>query len=100
MFKKEDPEKAPVDLNDLIQEVLGHVRGDSDARNCDPNRADWTTLIGGRQSRQFQQVILNLVRNAADAMASVSDRPRVLRVKSAILLPACRLLFKHDRNPL
>jgi signal transduction histidine kinase len=33
---------------------------------------------------QLQQVILNLVRNAADAMVSVSGRSRVLSVKSAV----------------
>jgi hypothetical protein len=61
MFKKEDQEKAPVDLNDLIQEVLGHVRGELrlDARNCDRNRADWTTPIGGRQSRPIAAGYLN-----------------------------------------
>jgi signal transduction histidine kinase len=33
---------------------------------------------------QLQQVILNLVRNAAEAMDGVSGRPRMLRVESAI----------------
>jgi signal transduction histidine kinase len=33
---------------------------------------------------QLQQVILNLVRNAADAMESVSVRPRMLTVNSAV----------------
>ena len=33
---------------------------------------------------QLQQVILNLVRNAADAMESVSGRARVLRVQSTV----------------
>jgi signal transduction histidine kinase len=31
---------------------------------------------------QLQQVVSNLVANAIDAMSSVTDRPRVLRVKS------------------
>ena len=33
---------------------------------------------------QLQQVILNLVENAADAMDTVSTRAQVLRVKTAI----------------
>jgi signal transduction histidine kinase len=32
---------------------------------------------------QLQQVILNLLRNAADAMVDVHDRPRQLRIKTA-----------------
>jgi signal transduction histidine kinase len=35
-------------------------------------------------SGQLQQVILNLVKNAAEAMDGVCGRPRVLRVESAI----------------
>ena len=31
---------------------------------------------------QLQQVILNLVRNASDAMSEVNDRPRHLLVKA------------------
>jgi signal transduction histidine kinase len=38
-------------------------------------------LVLGR-SGQLQQVILNLVRNAAEAMDSVSSRERILRVRS------------------
>ena len=33
---------------------------------------------------QLQQVILNLIRNAGEAMDAVSNRERVLRVRSAI----------------
>jgi signal transduction histidine kinase len=33
---------------------------------------------------QLQQVIMNLTMNAADAMSSVTDRPRLLRVGSKV----------------
>jgi C4-dicarboxylate-specific signal transduction histidine kinase len=33
---------------------------------------------------QLQQVILNLLLNAADAMAGIQDRPRTLRVRTQI----------------
>jgi signal transduction histidine kinase len=45
---------------------------------------------------QLQQVILNLVRNAVDAMESVSDRPRVLSVKSAVQDPDGVLVAVED----
>jgi C4-dicarboxylate-specific signal transduction histidine kinase len=83
MFKKVGHEKAPVDLNDLIQEVLGLVRGELHLQGI-VVQTDLSTplsLVPGHRG-QLQQVILNLVRNASDAMDSVSGRARVLKVKS------------------
>jgi signal transduction histidine kinase len=85
MFKKDGQESAPVDLNDLIQDVLGHVGGELEMQGI-VVQIELTRplpLVLG-QVGELQQVMLNLVRNAADAMNSVSDRPRILKVKSAV----------------
>jgi signal transduction histidine kinase len=98
MFKKEDQEKAPVDLNDLIQDVLGLLRGDLQTHGIVVQTTELTRplpLVDGH-SGQLQQVILNLVRNAADAMVSVSGRTRVLKVKSAIQHPDGVLVSIED----
>jgi signal transduction histidine kinase len=54
------------------------------------------SLPSVRGDGQLQQVILNLIRNAADAMNSVSDRPRVLSVKSIIHDPDSVLVTVED----
>jgi signal transduction histidine kinase len=85
MFKKDAEERVPLDLNDLLQGVLGHLQGELEAQAIEVQTGLTKPLpwvLG--HSGQLQQVIVNLVRNAADAMEAVSDRARVLRVKTAI----------------
>ena len=48
---------------------------------------------------QLQQVILNLVINAAEAMSGVADRERTLRIRSEKRLPADVLLTIEDSGP-
>ena len=85
MYKKGGEEIINVDLNDLIQNVLELMRAELQRRGIDVQTAltGSLPLVTGRRG-QLQQVILNLVRNAADAMDTVSTRARVLRVKTAI----------------
>ena len=85
MFKKDSQVKTPVDLNNVIQDVLGLVQGDLETQGIlvQSGLTRPLPLILGNKG-QLQQVILNLVRNAADAMDSVSGRARVLTIKTAI----------------
>ena len=77
------PDKAPLDLNDVVRDVLVLVRGE--VRH---HQASLTLdlapvlppVLGDRI--QLQQVILNLVVNAIEAMAAVEDRPRELVIRS------------------
>jgi PAS domain S-box-containing protein len=80
---KTDPHKARLDLNDVIhevvllvhREVLGHrVTLRTDLAAALP------PVLGDRV--QLQQVLMNLVLNGIDAMASVMDRPRELWIRS------------------
>jgi C4-dicarboxylate-specific signal transduction histidine kinase len=82
MFKKSSQAKVAVDVNDLIREVLALVRGELDNRRVSV-RTDLEQLPQVVVDRvQIQQVILNLIMNALDAMASVHGRARVLRLRS------------------
>jgi signal transduction histidine kinase len=81
MFKKDTNERVPIDVNQLITSVLAIVRVDL-LRNRVEVYTELDepapTVVGDKV--QLQQVILNLVMNASEAMHSV--RPRVLKVKS------------------
>jgi PAS domain S-box-containing protein len=83
MTRKAPPAQLPVDINDVIAHVLGFTRGELLARDISVRLALLEGLrntIGDRV--QLQQVMLNLVMNAVEAMSSVTDRERVLAITS------------------
>jgi PAS domain S-box-containing protein len=84
MFDQGGPEKTIINLNDRVKEVLELARGELQAQGIrvETGLTGNLPLVLGHRG-QLQQVILNLVTNAADAMESVAGRPRVLRVNSA-----------------
>lgn len=83
--RRQAPEKAPVDINDAIREVLALARSEIKSRRVSV-RTELTTplppVVGERGA--FQQVLLNLIVNAIDAMDAVKDRPRELVIRSRL----------------
>jgi signal transduction histidine kinase len=85
MFKKEGQVTAPHDVNELVREVLRLVRGEVAGQGISVRTELSGDLAPIPVNRvQLQQVIANLVMNAVDAMSTVVDRARVLRVKTAV----------------
>ena len=83
MLKKGEEERARLDINDLIREVMRLVQGELKNRGVSSRAEladDLPRVLADRI--QLRQVILNLIMNAIEAMVSVSDRARVLRVQS------------------
>jgi PAS domain S-box-containing protein len=83
LFTKKEFTLEPLDLNEATREVIALSLSDLQ-RNRVVVRSelaeDIPRVIGDRI--QLQQVTLNLLRNASDAMVSVEDRPRELLIRT------------------
>jgi two-component system sensor kinase FixL len=83
LFKKSESHKQPLDINGLIEEVIPLVRRDLANQQVSLHLELAPALprvLGDRV--QLQQLIINLVVNAAQAMSSVVDRTRDLVIRS------------------
>jgi signal transduction histidine kinase len=83
MLKKETQERIELNVNESIRDVITLSQGalKKGGVSVEAELADGLPLIVGDRI-QLQQVFLNLVLNAVEAMTSVDDRPRVLRLRS------------------
>jgi PAS domain S-box-containing protein len=82
-LKKAVPAKTRVDINQVIREVLAVTPGELDKHQVSVRTELLPGLAPVQGDRiQLQQVILNLIVNGIDAMTSVTDRPRILLVRS------------------
>jgi len=85
LFSKKEFTLEPLDLNEATEEVIALSLSDLQRNQVILRSAlaeDLPPIIGDRV--QLQQVILNLVRNASDAMAFVEDRPRELLIRTEL----------------
>jgi PAS domain S-box-containing protein len=80
---KADIEKVPLDVNDIVGEVIALVPRELASHRVSLRTElapDLPKILGDRV--QLQQVIINLVMNGIEAMQSVTDRPRELVIRS------------------
>jgi PAS domain S-box-containing protein len=73
----------PLDLNETVREVIALLLNELQQRRVMVRTelaGDLPPVSGDRV--QLQQVVLNLLRNAADAMSDVHDRPRNVLVRT------------------
>jgi len=97
LFRKQDFVPEPFDLNDAAQEVIAICAHDLQRRRIAMSVQLDSALPPVRGDRvQLQQVILNLVLNAADAMDGVEDRPRQIVVETAKAAPGLAQMTVRD----
>lgn len=99
LFSKKNSALASVNLNEAAQEVISLFLRELQ-RDRVILRAEFADnlppVMGDRV--QLQQVILNLVRNALDAMSAINDRPRELTVRTERDQNGCVRLAIKDKG--
>jgi PAS domain S-box-containing protein len=83
LFSKKDTTIELVDLNEATREVIALSLTELQRNQVivQPELADGLPPVAGDRV-QLQQVIMNLLRNASEAMSGVDDRPRQLLIKT------------------
>jgi PAS domain S-box-containing protein len=97
-FKKTVPQKLQVDINQLVEDVIAMVPSELQ-RNRVQLRTELTDglppVVG--DPIQLQQVLVNLVINAIEAMSTISGR-RELVIKSGLYEPGSVLISVQDNG--
>ena len=100
MFQKGNQEKELLNVNQLIREVLELVCGETEKKRVilrSELPEEIPAVLANRT--QLQQVMLNLINNAIEAMNSVTDSPRLLHVTSAFRSPGNVVIAVEDSGP-
>jgi PAS domain S-box-containing protein len=83
LFRREHVDRHPVDVNELIQEVVRLLRHDTERQRISVHCA---LLLGlpkvPGDPVQIQQVLLNLLLNAREAIAAGGSGPREIRIET------------------
>jgi C4-dicarboxylate-specific signal transduction histidine kinase len=83
LINKGVPQRSDVDLNRIIEETIALTKEQADLSNVSFSLLlDATIPVVAGDRIQLQQVVLNLIVNAIEAMASVQGRERKIKIHS------------------
>ena len=97
MFKKDSRERDQLAVNDLIEEILTLVQGAIKKQQVSIRTEllqDLPHVVADRT--QLQQVFMNLIMNAVEAMSPVTNRERLLSIKSDVHGPGTVRIMVED----
>src|SRR6266851_2579270 len=99
-IKKAPPRKERFDLNEAINEVIVMVRSAIARNGVSASAGLMDGLVPVQGDRvQLQQVLVNLILNAVEAMNSVEDGPRELLIRTEQSRMGSILVAVHDSGP-
>jgi C4-dicarboxylate-specific signal transduction histidine kinase len=97
MLRKDSHEKTTFDVNDVVRQILALMHGELEKHDVVVQQhlsENLPPIVGERV--QLQQVVLNLVMNAIEAMGEVSGRRRSLSVNTQVVDPRAVLVMVAD----
>jgi len=98
LLKRGTLRQLPLSLNDVVRDAIRLTRSDLTGRGIAvvSESSDSLPLVQG-DTVQLQQVVINLIMNACDAMSETAPDQRVLRLVTSLNGSAVRLSC-HDRG--
>ena len=100
LIRKEPPRKDDVEINKVILEVISLTRGEmmKNGVSVQTQLAEGLPFIQGDRV-QLQQVILNLILNAVQAMSGATDRRRELLISTQQEASGAVVVSVQDSGP-
>lgn len=100
LVKKAPPRKVAVDMNEAVSETIALTRAEiaGSGVSLETKLANNLPVINGDRV-QLQQVLLNLIVNASQAMGAVTQAPRKLLITTARVEPEGVLVSVSDSGP-
>jgi len=100
LFRKAPPRKEPFDTNEAIREVIALIRGEvtKDKVSVQTQLAEGLPRIQGDRV-QVEQVLLNLIINAVEAMSGIGEGARQLLIRTEKDASGGVLVAVQDSGP-